>query len=819
MNHKYNTFWDIISNDKIEVPIIQRDYAYGRKTAADIMKKFIEDIENSIRLEKTINLDFVYGKLLGKENEVSLERNRNNIVSLLKTIKSYASDLNVEIEYALENQEKKESNVTFIPLDGQQRLTTLFLVHWYIAQKNNDTQNLAILKRFSYATRMSSKDFCQMICEFNLNKHKSNSTVSEIIKNDENYFSYWEKDPTVNSMLVVIDEIQRVFDRNSPNYELYWKLITESNIITFDFFDLDDFDLTDELYIKMNARGKHLTNFENFKAWLIKSYENSISVQDWKKKFDIQWNDLFWKAKEKANYTIDAEFLHFFKILFLGDYLKSQDTSSNGMKDEADLQNYETSELNLKDFKSVVSILRKKDANPIEIFQKNTSKKGVLEAEVLEKEDIFRNQINRYLKLLDLLNSLYSSIDKDTDLILNKYISINLSKLLLGDKLSKLTWKDTTLFYAVTSYLIEVNGNNQYFSQWVRVISNLIYNAKLDTPELFIDAMKSIDSLVGKIKEEDIYVSLSRLPEDDIASFSTIQKKEEIRKARLITENKEWEAVFIEAEKHPYFYGQIGFILNMCDSPISIEIFKNYYNRVAALFSDTVLLEKDYLLIRSLLTQVHGSKNCFYMNGDNRTFSFNDRITVRNRNENWRKFFEDKLEYIKSLINHELFDENKIIESLNQIIQVELPKLKEKEDKRYYIKFIENPALLAYTKKHVIRKWGEHGYYLLNSTRMSGYFVELYTYDWGLRKNHEYTEKYKSANVKIGYNFVRGQDDEPGITFDIEGAKSIIVRDFKTGDFEVRDMENGNNLSSNQFKTIEETISYLLNDLDHAITH
>ena len=41
-----------------------------------------------------------------------------------------------------------------------------------------------------------------------------------------------------------------------------------SYIITFDYIDIksDEFKLTDELYKKMNSRGKPLTSFENFKA-------------------------------------------------------------------------------------------------------------------------------------------------------------------------------------------------------------------------------------------------------------------------------------------------------------------------------------------------------------------------------------------------------------------------------------------------------------------------------------------------------------------------------------------------------------------------
>ena len=90
MSNKY-TFWGLCNTyDKIEVPIIQRDYAQGRNTD-DVLKlrnKFVNDyLIKSILKGENIELDFVYGSILiEKKNEV----------------------------------EQK----IFIPLDGQQRLTT-----------------------------------------------------------------------------------------------------------------------------------------------------------------------------------------------------------------------------------------------------------------------------------------------------------------------------------------------------------------------------------------------------------------------------------------------------------------------------------------------------------------------------------------------------------------------------------------------------------------------------------------------------------------------------------------------------------------------
>lgn len=784
---KYNTFWKIIKENKIEIPTIQRDYAYGRKSAISIRQKLIADIENSIREQTPINLDFVYGKLFGKENQASIERNRSNIQSLLKTIKSYASDLHMEISdvVTILNADS-QSNVSFIPLDGQQRLTTLYLVHWYVAQRNRDRESLNILKRFSYSTRLSSKDFCLMLCDYNFDFISSSIPASEVICNNEAYFSFWEKDPTVKSMLVVIDEIHKVFNSEKPNYSECWSQLTNSDTITFDFFDLEDFELTDELYIKMNARGKHLTNFENFKAWLIKNSGDSILIEDWKRKFDIQWNDLFWRAKEKTKHNIDSEYLQFFKILFLGDFMKSQNSNVSGMNDDSALENYETDILNIDDFKSVIGVLRKKDSNPNEIF-----KSGKL----------FKSKINDYLQLLDLLRF---DIDTNTYFIVNKYLSTDLSKLFFGEKLNNLTWWDTTLHYAVSRYLLKVRGNNIYFNQWVRIISNLIYNTRIDTPKLFIDAIQSIDSLIGKLdNRQSVYNNLSDFHDEDISFFSLSQKKEEIFKSKLFLSDPDWESVLIASENHNYFYGQVGFILNSFNGlPFTIEQFNEKYNKISVLFSEEVLNENTNLVSRCFLSL----GDCFYAEGDNRIFNSNLRGTLRNRTENWRKFFENKMDYIEKVISHPKYNETNIITSLNDIILDELPKVKH----QYFGMFVENPRLFEYAKKHVIRKY-ESNYYILSSTRISGYYVELYTYDWYLNQLEKFSQEFPDLDLK--YIDAKGQEDEPSMKFTISGIESCLLRNCKNGKFELN-----NESSSIEFETIEDAISHIIESY-HAIAN
>lgn len=88
MGYNKYTFWQLISEKRIVIPIIQRDYAQGREGKEYVRKGFLEQLGNAIFKNGSIELDFVYGT---------------------------------------------ENDKTMYPLDGQQRLTTLWLLHWYVA--------------------------------------------------------------------------------------------------------------------------------------------------------------------------------------------------------------------------------------------------------------------------------------------------------------------------------------------------------------------------------------------------------------------------------------------------------------------------------------------------------------------------------------------------------------------------------------------------------------------------------------------------------------------------------------------------------------
>lgn len=95
----------------ITIPRIQRAYAQGRSDAHAVKtrERFLSAIHAGL-INNGLTLDFIYGNI---------------------------------------------QNGQLIPLDGQQRLTTLWLLHWYADKKEgiNDKR----LARFSYNTRYSER--------------------------------------------------------------------------------------------------------------------------------------------------------------------------------------------------------------------------------------------------------------------------------------------------------------------------------------------------------------------------------------------------------------------------------------------------------------------------------------------------------------------------------------------------------------------------------------------------------------------------------------------------------------------------------------
>lgn len=255
--------------DNIEIPLIQRDYAQGRPGAevAEIRASFLEVLLTAIAGGEPVGLDFVYGKV--------------------------------------------EAG-TLRPLDGQQRLTTLFLLHWYVASMADDLEPNAPWARFSYATRFSARRFCERLSEQPLPKDVSQP--SKWIIDQPWYLHVWRDDPTIKAMLVMIDAIHSELSRLCPALDpkAAWQRLTDpkSPAVSFYLLPLDDMDSDEDLYIKMNSRGKPLTPFENFKARFEQDIEHSDRASEFAHKIDGSWSDLLWPL-HGGDFIVDDEFVRY----------------------------------------------------------------------------------------------------------------------------------------------------------------------------------------------------------------------------------------------------------------------------------------------------------------------------------------------------------------------------------------------------------------------------------------------------------------------------------------------------------------------------
>ena len=113
---------------RIQIPMIQRDFAQGRPAESTVRELFLMALDDALRKPVDdptlpLNLDFIYGSVEGQDE------------------------------------------TRFLPLDGQQRLTTLFLLHWYLAWRDEkwaDFEDMFIdgkHAKFTYDVRPSSNEF------------------------------------------------------------------------------------------------------------------------------------------------------------------------------------------------------------------------------------------------------------------------------------------------------------------------------------------------------------------------------------------------------------------------------------------------------------------------------------------------------------------------------------------------------------------------------------------------------------------------------------------------------------------------------------
>ena len=528
-----HTFWKLIESCNVIVPKLQRDYAQGREhdpAIEQIRNSLIDEIYSSLIEKKALVLNFIYG-------------------------------------------EKDDDK--FIPVDGQQRLTTLFILHWYVFEKSGFSDGLKCLKGFSYETRDTSERFCENICDLTIDFTKE--TVSEQIKECYWFTGNFAMDPTIKSMLVVMDTLHKRFRDVEDIDAVKDTLMDDDCPISFLWLEMPNFQQTSDLYIKMNARGKLLSDFEIFKAKL----QNSNILDKLLGENTDERDRILFISK------YNNEYAEFFYKLFQAEYDNALMDFIKEMIRDSYLSYVSRSGVSQKTYRSDYGKIKAMNGSVLFRYIENG---GTGYEQCKSPEGSFVNALRRVDKLLGYFNSMANPLEFENTLQKEYYVE----KDLFIRNHSKENLEEDVVRYSLYSFLYKFGMPTTYdqknaYSMWRRIVYNIVTNSAFESRrEDICEAFVFIEGIIDKIgsyDEASILNTLSAVKADSCTAAIRYQMREEIIKAELIKDSS-WKKEILDAELY-FRDGEIGFILDYSkydDGSYDITLFHKYLECLKSIF-------------------------------------------------------------------------------------------------------------------------------------------------------------------------------------------------------------------------------------------
>lgn len=735
------TFWELLEDKKVEIPVIQRDYAQGRDkdNVNDIRRNFLNSIKDALKNEEPLDLNFVYGST---------------------------------------------KDETFIPIDGQQRLTTLYLIHVYlmlVLDKKFDKGANKRIRKFTYETRTTSRDFCKGLTHEKIvvrddKKITEVDKLSDEIKNNNWFSSSWMNDPTIKSMLNMLDSIHEIF--KGEDYEDFFEKLTDDDednyFVYFYFLDLGEYNLGDSIYIKLNARGKDLTNYENFKAKLSKYVTDEISNpnDDYIAKLDCEWSEVFWEfVKNNPTKLYDEKIMNFFTNFMINEYAAYM-TAIGRDSIRAEIR-------------EVIAYSHLDFINRFQGFNLNWDGHKVVDS---------------FVKIFELFDLITSGKEQNIFAQGNKYFD---EKLLFKwivenndtekvDNKSGISYVSRIQVDAYFGFVIQnksLISNLDVFKEklidWMRVIMTLSRETNYNGGD---DYVRAISKGVRRMLPEsgNILAYLANITDRSGYGFDGDCFDEECLKAKLILRSPEWKKLILDAEDNKYFNGQIGFLFEISGIDIEFknslidswdsakdkvyrDIFEKYYNIFSSIFgeftnsdrSDTYVgINRELanglrraLLCKGDYTLFHSSNSSFLIDND-RDISWKRLLRIQSNEKNGT--YQKRRKMLYELINDALFDEKDIATSLQRICDRDSATITKGDWRRY---FITVPAIMDslhnYSEGRVSERYVRFEgkfIFLMGSTRLYGRNEEYYSFAL-------YCLLKKLPNISIKYNQAKGWED------------------------------------------------------------
>lgn len=283
--------------------------------------------------------DYCWGFISGKPTTGAKDLVSEFIRTLLEH--STGDKLNIGIIYGY------ESPANHVQLcDGQQRITTLYLLIGMLNRCLGENRFSRYLTPgdfvgktlpepyLQYAIRESSLYFLRDLLNdvFLGDDSSEGSGIGNVIKSRDWYFSDYDNDPSVQSMIGALISIESVLSKlDKSTMEALGRFVL--NGLTLMYYDLENRSNGEETFVVINTAGEPLSPTENLKPLAIgseinKNYQGSLA-DDWE---EIEtW---FWRKRANGNDTADNGFNEFLRWVTILHYAGIFIPSGNVQKEE-----------------------------------------------------------------------------------------------------------------------------------------------------------------------------------------------------------------------------------------------------------------------------------------------------------------------------------------------------------------------------------------------------------------------------------------------------------------------------------------------------
>lgn len=283
-------------NRRIIIPDLQRDYCWGNKTHTDEKKELVSG--------------FVRTFMQMFENQSSKD------------------NLNLGLIYGYE---APENHIQLC--DGQQRITTLYLLLGLLNRKTGDNSFRKLLisdyeylhddrePYLQYSIRESSLYFLSdLVCHFFVKENEDCYYVENCnsINSCSWFFNEYNYDPSICSMIRALKIIDNILNEKDSDWcKRFGEFV--STKLTFMYYDMENRKNGEETFVVINTTGEPLSNTQNLKPLIFAEKINKDYVRydeirvyhmpdDWE--VIETW---FWRKRKMPNDTADAGFNEFLR--------------------------------------------------------------------------------------------------------------------------------------------------------------------------------------------------------------------------------------------------------------------------------------------------------------------------------------------------------------------------------------------------------------------------------------------------------------------------------------------------------------------------